>query len=128
MRRTIGSSLLFSSLLFTASAFASPPAGNSVASTPRVSTGVTAPRLLNSLELNAPDSFSATTVPAGTQISVTFVVDENGQPRNIHVTRGYDPLWNARVIDAVSKLHYVPASMDNQAIPLSMNLVVTLAR
>ena len=129
MRRTIASSVLFSSLLFTAAAYASPPPDDAAASTTlRVSTGVTPPQPIDSLKLVASDSLSATPIPANARIKVSFIVDEKGQPRNIQVVKGYDSLWNARAVEAVSKLHYRPASIDNQTIPMAVNLVITIAQ
>jgi outer membrane biosynthesis protein TonB len=128
MRRTIATSVLFSSLLFTAAAYASPPPDDAAATTRRVSTGVTPPQLLDSLKLTTPDSLTATSVPADTQITVSFVVNEKGQPSNIQVVRGYDLFWNERAVQAVSKLHYRPASIDNQTIPMAVNLVITIAQ
>lgn len=127
MRRTITSAILLSSLVLSAAAFASPPTGDSPAPTRRVSTGITAPRLLDSLALNASPSVTPN-IPEGTQITVSFVVDGNGQPRDIHVVQGYNMVWNALAIDAVSRLHYRPAMLDNQPIAMNMNLVITLAR
>lgn len=85
------------------------------------------PRLLDSLALNASPSVTPN-IPEGTQITVSFVVDGNGQPRDIHVVQGYNMVWNALAIDAVSRLHYRPAMLDNQPIAMNMNLVITLAR
>lgn len=98
------------------------------APTHRVSTGIVPPKLLDSISINLPDQIATTNIPAGTQISVAFVVDEKGQPRDIRVVQGYDVIWNARAVDAVSRLHYRPASLDNQSIPMNMNLVITLAQ
>jgi hypothetical protein len=128
MRRIIPGTLLLSSLLFTAAAYASPPSGDSSAPARRVSTGIVPPKLLDSLSINLPDQAADSNIPAGTQIRVAFVVDEKGQPRDIRVLDGYDLIWNARAVAAVSNLHYVPASLDNQAIPMNMNLVITLAQ
>lgn len=128
MRRTITGTLLLSSVFLTAAAYASPPIGDSSAPTRHVSTGITPPQLLDSLSLSVPDSNSAASIPEGAQITVTYVIDEKGQPRDIRIVQGYDAIWNARALDAVSKLHYRPATLDNQPIPLGMNLVITLAR
>jgi outer membrane biosynthesis protein TonB len=128
MRRTIVSTVLFSSLLFTAAAYATPPRDDAAASTRRVSTGVTPPQLLDSLNFTGPYSFTAASVPADTQITVSFVVNEKGQPGNIQVVKGYDLFWNARAVEAVSKLHYRPASIDNQTIPMAVNMVITIAQ
>ncbi len=126
MRRTIASSVLLSSLLFTAAANASPPSASAPALTNRITTGVTPPQLLNSLALTVPDRETGAVVPNGTQIDVSFVVDPKGQPRNIQVVKGYSVLWNARAIQAVSQLHYRPASIDNQAVPMVVNLVIAI--
>lgn len=128
MRRTITSTVLLSSLLFTAAAYASPPAGDMPAPTRRVSTGITPPKLLDNLSITMPEQSAATNIPDHTQIAVSYVVDEKGEPRDIRVVQGYDILWNARAVDAVSRLHYRPAMLDNQPIPMGMNLVITLAR
>lgn len=128
MRRTIISTILSSSLLLTAAAFASPPASDSAALTRHVSTGITPPRLLDSLNFQLPQSVSDLNALSGIQISVSFVVDEKGQPRDIHIVQGYNPIWNSIAVAAVSKLHYVPASLDNQAVPMGVNLVINLNR
>lgn len=128
MRRTIVSTILFSSLLFTAAASASSPPGDSPVPTRRVSTGITPPQLLTPININLADKFPSTPLPTDTQISVTFVVDQNGATRDVQITRGFDLVWNARVVAAISKLHYRPATLDNQPVPMQMNLVINLAR
>lgn len=128
MRRTITGTILLSSLLFTAAAYASPPTGDTPALTHRVSTGVTPPKLLDNLSITTPEQSAATNIPDHTQIAVSYVVDEKGQPHDIRVVQGYDVIWNARAVEAVSRLHYRPATLDNQPIPMGMNLVITLAR
>ena len=128
MRRTIASSILFSSLLFTAAANASPPPDSAPAPTRRISTGITPPRLLNSLNLVNPDPFTGSSVPAGTKIAVSFVVTENGQPSNIQIVKGYDRVWNARAIQAVQHLYYRPASIDDHNVPMRVDLVIAIAQ
>lgn len=128
MHRTIASAALFSSLLFTALANASPPSESYSAPTHRVTTGVTPPQLLNSLQLAVPDSLIASAAPSNMQIAVSFVVDKEGQPRDIQIVRGYNSVWNEHAIQAVSQLHYRPASIDDQAVPMAVNLVIAIAK
>jgi hypothetical protein len=125
MRRTLATVLLLSSFVFTAAAYASDDVS---ASTPRVSTGVTPPQLLNSLNVTVPDPTTGHSMPADSSISVSFKVDETGQPRDIRILKGVDPFWNARVANAVQNLHYRPAMMDNQPVSMVVNLDVTLTR
>jgi TonB family protein len=130
MRHIIASSVVLSSLLLPAAAFASNPTDEPVAITaaPRVSTGVIGPFLQNALILTAPEGIPASSIPADAQVGVSFVVDEKGLPENIHVTRSINPTWDTQVVDAVSKLHYRPARIDDQKIPVDMNLTVVITK
>lgn len=124
MRRTVASSLLLSSLFFTAAAYASPSADAATTPIP-VSTGITPPEVLNSLSLsNSPLSGHA--LPADRLIEVSFTVNQNGQPSDVKIVKGSDIYWNSRVVNAVLNLRYRPASMDNHAIPMVVNMNVNL--
>jgi TonB family protein len=130
MRHIIASTVMLSSLLLPAAAFASKPTDEPAASTatPRVTTGVIGPFLQNSLNLTAPEGPEATLLPADAQVGVSFVIDEKGLPENIQVTKSINPSWDSQVVEAVSRLHYRPASIDNQKIPIDMNLTVIIAK
>jgi TonB family protein len=130
MRHIIASSVVLSSLLLPAAAFASKSADEPVATTaaPRVTTGVIGPFLVNSLNLTAPAGPAASFIPADAQVGVSFVVDEKGVPENIQVTKSINPTWDSQVVEAVSKLHYRPARIDDQKIPVDMNLTVVIAK
>jgi TonB family protein len=130
MRHIIATSFVLSSLLLPAAAFASKPSDEPAATTPapRVSTGVVGPFLVNQLNLTAPAGPGASYLPNDAQVGVSFVVDEKGLPENIQVTKSIDPTWDSQVVDAVSKLHYRPARIDDQKIPVDMNLTVVIAK
>jgi hypothetical protein len=130
MRHIVTSGILLSSLFLPAAASASTPADDVSAPTqaPRVSTGVIEPTLLQTTEINLPDGVPADLIPANAQIGLTFVVDEKGRPVNIHVVKGFNPFWDARVVEAVSKFYYRPGTIDEKPIPIDMNLTVTLSR
>ena len=122
MRRTL-SALLLSSMLLTAAAYASDDVS---ASTPRVSTGITPPKILNSLSLTTLDTSTGHSHPLSDVIAVSFTVDETGQPRNIQILKGSDPYWNARIAAAVQNLRYQPASLNNHPIAMVVNLNIDL--
>jgi TonB family protein len=130
MRHIIATSFVLSSLLLPAAAFASKPSDEPAATTPapRVSTGVVGPFLVNQLNLTAPAGPGASYLLNDAQVGVSFVVDEKGLPENIQVTKSIDPSWDSQVVDAVSKLHYRPARIDDQKIPVDMNLTVVIAK
>ncbi len=126
MNRILVSTLLSSSLLFTAAAYASPLDGNVAATPRRVSTGVTPPQLLNSLNIAFSDPRAGLTFRPDTRVSVAFVVDETGTPRNIQVVNGIGPFWNARITEAISGLRYRPGTIDNQPVSIAMNLDINI--
>jgi len=130
MRHILAGSLMLSSLVLTAAAHATQPSDDVTASTQpvRVSTGVVAPSLLNSASIALPTGLPKDAIPVDTQIGLTLTVDENGAPQDIHVVKGINPFWDARVIDTVRKFHYRPGTIDQKPIPVDMNLTITIAR
>lgn len=130
MRTILASSLILSTLLLPAVANASKPADDASVATPhvRVTTGVVSPAIEGTLGLAVSNDLIRATVPADAQVGLFLTVDEKGQPQNIHVTRSYDPFWDARVVEAVSKLHFRPGTVDEQPIPVDVNLTVNIQR
>ncbi len=129
MRRVLATSLLLSSLSLPAAAKASTPVDDASAPTPtRVSTGVVAPIILDSVNLSMPSGFSVVDIPADAQVGLSLTVDQNGRPQNIQVIKSLTPFWDARVIDAVSKFHFRAGTIDKQPTPVDLNLTVNIAR
>lgn len=126
MHRTVASSLLLSSLLFTAAANASPSGNDAPASTPRVSTGITPPVALNSLVLAGNDFPNGRALPADTLVTVSFTVDESGHPRDIQLLKGADAYWNSQILSALENLRYRPATLDNQPVEMTVNMNINL--
>jgi Gram-negative bacterial TonB protein C-terminal len=129
MRHIIASSILLSSLLLPAAANASQPSDDASASTqaPRVSTGVTAPTLLESIGLSIPEGLPKDAIPVDAQVGLTLTVDDKGQPQDVHVVKGINPFWDARIVEAVRKFHYRPGTIDSKPIPVDMNLTINFA-
>jgi TonB family protein len=129
MRRILATSLLLPSLFLPAAVKASTPVDDTSAPTPkvRVSTGVIAPEIDLS-HLAIPMSLDQDSIPGGAEVGLSLTVDENGHPQNVRVVRSLSPLWDARVVDAVSHAHFKPGTIDNQPIPVDLNLTVNIAR
>src|SRR5208283_3226291 len=130
MRRILATSLLLPSLLLPAAVKASTPVDDASASTPdvRVSTGVTAPELLGADHLTIPMDGAERLIPAGAQVGLTLTVDENGRPENVKVVKSVNALWDTRVVDAISLSRFKPATVDDEATPIDLNLTVNIAR
>jgi TonB family protein len=131
MRSILATGIVLSSLFLPAAANASTSSDDASASAqaPRVSTGVTAPTLLESMvDIRIPEDLPQDAIPVDAQVGLTFVVDEKGKPQDIHVVKGVNPFWDARVVEAVSKFKYRPGTIDAQPIPIDMNLTVNISR
>ena len=130
MRPVLASTLMLSSMFLTAAAHASTTADDATAPTPevRVSTGVTAPKLAEAISIAMPDGLSKAFVPADSKLELSFTVDSKGQAQNVKVTKSVSPYWDARVVEAIQKSHFKPGKLDDKAVDIDMNLVVSLMR
>jgi TonB family protein len=130
MRSILAASLLLSPMLYTASAVASQPKTDATGTTQerRISTGVTSPEVIGSANLHIPPSALPETESAGAQVVLKLRVTETGSAENIRVVKSATPDLDARVIEGVRQAHFRPATLDNQAIPLDVNLVVNVNR
>jgi TonB family protein len=123
MRSILAASVLLSPLFLTAAAVASTPANDASASTPvqSVSTGVIPAQILQSSNIEVP-SFAS--LPADTAFVVQLNVDADGDARDIQVVKSFNPELDAPVVAAVRKFRFRPATLDNQVIPITMDLTV----
>jgi TonB family protein len=128
MRRILIASFLLSPALFTASAVASQAATDAAPTTQvhRVSTGVVAPQLLKSTNVDIPaDAFDAM-LPPDAEVGLKVDVDDQGNARDIQVIKPLNSDLDARVVAAVSKFRFAPATLDNQAISATIDLNIVV--
>ena len=130
MRRILATSLFLSSLILPAAAKASKPTDDANAPTPkiRVSSGVTAPEILTPVNLTVPAGFTANDLPDASAVQLSLTVDANGHPENIRVTKSLNSVWDARVVEAISRAHFKPGTVDLEPTPIDLNLTVNIAR
>lgn len=93
----------------------------------RVTTGVTAPKLISKPVVRiALSDFPA--VDLATQhMVVNFRVDEKGVPQNVRLMKSVNPTVDGRVLAAVSSYRFEPAMLDEQAVPMDVNLAINFA-
>ncbi len=129
MRRILATSIMLSSLILPAAAFASTPVDDATAPTPiRISSGVTEPVLVNTAYLDIPQGYSIDAIPSDAQVALSLTINEKGQPENIQVTKSYSKFWDARVIETVREFRFKPGTVDNEPTPVDMNLVVNITK
>ena len=128
MRGILIASLLLSPMLFTASAVASHPGTDAAAQTQdlRVSTGVSAPTVIYSTTIE-PVPYLLD-IPSDAEVVLSLKVDEQGRPNDIRVVKPVNPILGQHVVDAISKFRFHPAMLDEQAVPVNMNLTVNVEK
>jgi TonB family protein len=130
MRSILAATLLLSPMLYSASAVASQPKTD-VTDAPqgrRVTTGVIEPAVIGSGVIHIPPSTLLRNDGNGAEVVLALRVDEKGNAENIRVVKSADPDLDARVVTGVSQAHFRPAKLDNQAIPVDVNMIVQVNR
>jgi len=127
MRRIIAAGILLSPLFLTATAIASTPASEADALTPAraVSTGVIPAHVLYAAAVEIPNS---ATIPNEAEVVLQLNVSQDGEARDIQVVKSDSVKLNPAVVDAVRKFRFRPATLDNQAIDIPMELTVVVQR
>jgi hypothetical protein len=129
MRRILVASLL-SSFALAAAAATPQPNNDATAATPatdhRVTTGVIAPRVNGPAVVHIPGDSIFDTWSNPAKMLVRLDLDANGNATGAEVLHSISPAVDARVIAAVRQFHWRPASLDNQPIPLTVNLTVEI--
>jgi len=130
MRSILAATLLLSPMLYTASAVASQPKTDATGTTQerRISTGVTRPEVIGEGNIHIPPSSLLRNDGAGAQVVLALRVDERGNAENIRVVKSANPDLDSRVMEGVRQARFRPATLDNQAIPLDVNMIVQVNR
>lgn len=125
---------LLSSFALTAAAATNKSVNDTSASTATttvarpVSTGVTAPQLIHSTHIEIPAESISNASPNPARVVLKLNLDQTGSPSNIEVVQPISQQVDARVVAAVRQFRWSPAILDNQAIPLQVNLIVEVQR
>ncbi len=120
--------ILLSSFLAPATMHAAPSEAAASGSAIRISTGVVGPAVLNSSNFAvSADALSGVSVdnPA---VVLALRVNEKGLAENVHVVRSVNTRVDAQVLDAVRDFRFKPATLDQQPVPVDLNLTVVVQR
>jgi TonB family protein len=127
MRRILVASLL-SSFALAAAAATPQPNANAAAATPatehRVTTGIIAPQVAGPAVIHIASEAALESWPSPVTMRVRLNLDATGNATDVQLLRSFSPAVDADVVAAIRQLHWRPASLDNQPIPLTVNLTV----
>ena len=93
----------------------------------RISSGVIWPKLISEPDFKISSSDFMGRNLATEQVIVSYTVDENGKPQNIHLTKSVNPSVDERVLNAVRQYRYAPATLNNEKVAVDINLEVNFA-
>ncbi len=109
----------------TASTAAEPAMDTNGAARPhRISTGVIAPKLISEPAIDVAISDFNTWNLGSRYMVLRFKVDEAGAPQNVEIVKPVSPDVDAKVLAAAHRFHFAPATLDNQAIPMNLDMRV----
>jgi TonB family protein len=124
MRRILVASLLFTIALTAAAASPKPANDASTPATPMVTTGVTSAQLRYAAKIELPPTAALASLPNPAKMVLKLNLDQTGSPTHVEVVRSLTPELDARVVKAVRQFRWSPAVLDNQTIPIDVNLIV----
>ena len=105
---------------------ASAATDSSPTSSRRVSTGVTAPKLISTVEIPSVNEFPRSLVNQDKTVVVSMIVHENGKPSDLAIVRSGGAALDKNVLAAVSQYRFKPGTLDNQPTAIPVNLEITL--
>jgi TonB family protein len=87
----------------------------------RVTTGVTPPRLIHSVDL-AQSNFNIPQLNIDRTVVIDMTVDETGKPENLKVVRTADLITDQAVLSAVAQYRYEPGTVSGQKVAVPVTL------
>jgi TonB family protein len=120
--------MLFSSLLAPAAVYANPTDATPSAPAIRITTGVVPPAVTNSGDFTVSADALAGVGLDKPSVVLALTVNEKGRTENVHVVRSINPKVDAQVLEAVRDFKFRPATLDQQPVPVDLELTVVVQR
>ena len=92
----------------------------------RISTGVSAPKLIHTVGIESDSDQIATGFNIDRRTVVEMTVDATGKPTELKIVGSLGPVMDHNVLTAVSQYRFTPGTLDGQPTAVPVNLQVTL--
>jgi TonB family protein len=121
--------LALSPALLQAQPLSAAAAGDAT-STPqlRVSTGVVAPQLVHSIAVPSDMDWEWKVAGNERTAEVSLTVDATGKPTNVKIIKSAGVDLDRSVVESVGQYRFKPATVDNQAEPMGVDLTLNIVR
>jgi TonB family protein len=94
----------------------------------RVSTGVVPPQLLHSIAVPSDMDWEWTVAGNQRTAEVSLTVDATGTPTNVKIVKSAGVDLDRSVVESVGQYRFKPATVDNQAAPMTVDLTLNIVR
>ncbi|HSY35251.1 MAG TPA: TonB family protein [Acidobacteriaceae bacterium] len=91
----------------------------------RVSSGVTAPVLVHSVDVDR-EHILGTDVSGDRVVRVAMTVDASGKPTDLKVIQSTDKFTDQAILTAASQYRYKPATLNGSAVPMELTVNFTI--
>ncbi|HXC97351.1 MAG TPA: energy transducer TonB [Edaphobacter sp.] len=92
----------------------------------RISTGVTAPKLIYTVQIETDSDSSRSGFSYDRKTIVAMTVDATGRPGELKIVKPINPVMDKNVLAAVSQYRFAPGTLDGQPAKVPVNLEITL--
>ena len=92
----------------------------------RISTGVTAPKLISTVQIESDYDASPREFSHERKTVVSMVVDATGKPSDLKIVKPINPVMDKNVLAAVSQYRFAPGTLDGEPTIVPVNLEVVL--
>ena len=92
----------------------------------RISTGVVAPKLISTVEIESESDLTPQAFTSERQTVVEMTVDATGKPSDLKIVGSLGSAMDKNVLAAVSQYRFTPGTLDGQPTPIPVNLKVVL--
>lgn len=91
----------------------------------RISTGVVAPKLISTVQIES-ESDRTSTFPVERKTKVAMTVDATGKPSELKIVQSLGPVMDKNVLAAVSRCRFTPGTLDGKptAVPVDLEVVL----
>ena len=92
----------------------------------RISTGVTAPKLVYTVQIETDIDSTRSGFTYDRKTVVAMTVDAKGKPNELKILKSINPVVDKNVLAAVSQYRFAPGTLDGQPTAVPVNLEIIL--
>lgn len=118
--------ILLSSMLVPAAAHAAEPSASVPAI--RVTTGVVPPVVLNSNDFTVSADAMSTVLTLRPSVVLALTVNEEGRTENVRLVKSVNPKVDEQILNAARDFRFRPGMLDDQPVPVDLQLTVLVQR